>query len=115
MHGNKWTYISMLIPGRSENSIKNRWHNRKTQQRRTMRREFARLNAASSQVATTQIATTNTRGSQQLRTVKVEDIKEDVAGRNPCNGEVEDTGTEQGANGACTVKVEDVDRDIDEV
>ncbi|KAL3944522.1 MAG: hypothetical protein SGBAC_001390 [Bacillariaceae sp.] len=33
--GNKWTQISRLIPGRSENSVKNRWHNLKvTRQRR---------------------------------------------------------------------------------
>ena len=36
--GNKWTEMSQLIPGRTESSIKNRWHNRKTKQRRAFRR-----------------------------------------------------------------------------
>jgi hypothetical protein len=34
--GNKWTQISTFIQGRSENSVKNRWHNRKTSNRRKM-------------------------------------------------------------------------------
>ena len=37
-YGNKWTEISNMLPGRSENSIKNRWHNRKTKQRRAFKR-----------------------------------------------------------------------------
>ena len=36
--GNKWCSISELLPGRSENSVKNRWHNAKMMQRRAMRR-----------------------------------------------------------------------------
>lgn len=39
--GNKWTEISRFIPGRSENSVKNRWHNAKMTQRRRMRRQAA--------------------------------------------------------------------------
>ncbi|CAJ1960093.1 unnamed protein product [Cylindrotheca closterium] len=35
--GNKWTQISQLIPGRSESSVKNRWHNLKMARKRRMR------------------------------------------------------------------------------
>ncbi|CAJ1949546.1 unnamed protein product [Cylindrotheca closterium] len=41
--GNKWTQIAQLIPGRSENSVKNRWHNLKvTRQRRERSEKMAR-------------------------------------------------------------------------
>eukprot|EP00980_Cylindrotheca_fusiformis_P010210 scaffold2271_cov130-Cylindrotheca_fusiformis.AAC.5 len=36
--GNKWTQISKVISGRSENSVKNRWHNLKMTNRRKLRK-----------------------------------------------------------------------------
>ena len=37
-YGNKWTMIAQRLPGRSENQIKNCWHNAKMTQRRLLRR-----------------------------------------------------------------------------
>ena len=37
--GNKWSEIRKAIPGRSENNIKNRYHNRKNARRRQLKRE----------------------------------------------------------------------------
>jgi hypothetical protein len=79
-HGNRWTYISKYLPGRSENSIKNRWHNRMTRQRRALRREAVTSkvaeNSHTSEAALTEpFVAEAVQSGQHLSTV---DIQEDV-------------------------------------
>ncbi|CAJ1949558.1 unnamed protein product [Cylindrotheca closterium] len=47
--GNKWTQISHNIPGRSEKSVKNRWHNLKNTRKRRERSELFGRNARAKQ------------------------------------------------------------------
>ena len=39
LYGNQWSKIARVIPGRSENSVKNRWYNEKTSRQRAKKRK----------------------------------------------------------------------------
>jgi len=49
-YGNQWSKIAEFIPGRSENSVKNRWYNEKTSRKRAMKRQLAAAATAATSV-----------------------------------------------------------------
>ena len=88
----------MYMPGRTENSIKNRWYNRKTRQHRALRRTFAQTHSTDLFMPSTDAMSQflNLQDSLQLCTINVRNDEESVYRRS----------SEQSLSGDLTVKDE---------